>query len=287
MAIGDIGEYPEKFQKGECTMAANQLSFFRRPQRLGFLGVTAILLILSGCYEMDLGHGAMRASFAIDYQGSTCESAGIHSIKAVLNDGINVYKVTTDCADYGIWMENIPAGLYDLTLYGLDDQNKVVVDSLDYDHLYVQILGNDIVAPNIEMITLTEATVQLWTRWSVGYYTCGTLDIQAFFFEVMGPNSDKPVFKATLECSKNGTENGQYRVIEDKKKELAQNEFTQIIVTALEKDDRPRGEQFQIVWDVVDDPAEGELSDPGPGGIIDLTFQCNQAGCVKRTSCVK
>ena len=246
---------------------------------------TITTLILMGCYEMDPGRGAMKASFSIDNNGLTCDPAGVTSIKAVLDDGVNSYEATADCADHEIVMENIPSGSYDLFVYGLNDKGVALVDSLEYDDLYADIVANRIAVPSVQTIKLTEVAVQIRARWSVGYYTCKNLDIEDFLIEVMGPDSDKPILEAKLDCTKDGTEEGQFRVVSDKKRELAKHYFDRITIRALGKKKKPLGEAFDVTFDVVENPGEGEVTNPGPGGHIDLSFKCSEFGCYKPGSC--
>jgi hypothetical protein len=234
---------------------------------------------------MDAGRGAMRASFAVDYNGYTCESAGIDSIRVVLDDGLSSYEATAPCTDYEIEIENVPSNIYAVTIYGLNEEGVAIADSLNYDGIYVEILANDTAEPSIRTIKLDQAAVPIWARWAVGFYTCSTLDIESFSIEVMEPGNNTPILKSSLKCNAEGTEQGQFRIVPDKKKELSKHEFNQIVVKALKKNGKPRGESFVTSFNIVDDPGEGEVMNPGPGGVIALSLRCDASGCYNTFQC--
>ncbi len=234
--------------------------------------ISIILMFLTGCYEMHTGEsqGTLVVPYSISYNGTTCEAAGVVTVRAVLDDGL--FESETDCTDYEIVFNDVDAGSYSLTAYGLDKNGVPVVDSLLNGPEEVLIEGDDVV----EMIplALTEAPVNLQLRWKLGWHTCETTQIQKYQVSVFDKDTGKKILSSKLSCRTSGVGDEGYRLLPDKKRKLVNHNFNEITVQGINDRGKSLGEAFKIVFLEGDD-----FEIPGPGGDIKMSLFCNNWGC--------
>ncbi len=223
-----------------------------------------------GCYDMasvEL-YGSLEAPFSISYNGETCAAAGVVEVRAVLDNG--EYEAVVDCEVGRIVFEDVVAGPYTLTLYGMNEEGTPIVDSLANGPLEVEVLADELVQTR-EPLLLTEAAVKLRLRWDLGYGSCKSRNFKDFDIEVFDSASEKAVMRSDIACNTAGIGEEEYRIVPDRKRKLVGPIFDSIVVKPVAKNGGALGESFTVSYE--------EIEFPGPGDTVSLSIKCSQNAC--------
>lgn len=236
----------------------------------GVVGAWAFsVLLYSGCYETysEDPLGTLTVPFEIAYNGAGCDAAGVETVLGVLDDG--AYQIETSCSEYITVFENIPEGLHSLSLYGIDANGIIVVDNLENGPTAVEVVAftqTTVSAP----LVLKETPVLLGARWDLDWGSCASRGIAYFRATVYAPDGTV-ILETLISCDTPGTGGGEYRIMPDPKRDLVDPIVGSIKVEALKNKVKIVSDAHQVTFD--------DISVPGPGETIGLSFKCLESGC--------
>ncbi len=230
---------------------------------------------LTGCYDSVFmaPEGDLIAPYSIAYQGTSCESAGVKTVRAVLDNG--TYIAEASCDAYEIQFEGVEPGAYELTVYGLNDRGKPVVDNLENGPVVVQIVADQEITVE-EPIELKEAPEPMWLRWSLGFGNCKTRGIK--YIQVVVVENGKKKLSERLKCNLGGKGEQEYRLVPDPKRVMIDATFDEIIVQPLANNGGELGQAFAVSFDQA-------YFDEWEDGAINMTLTCHPSGCFLPGEC--
>jgi hypothetical protein len=237
-------------------------------RQLGFF-VLISLLAAAGCYDMQEEDtvGSWAATYQIESMGLSCEEAGVATILAVFDDGL--YHAEVPCDQYEISIDNIEQGLYRLTLYGLNAEGIPIMDSLAGGETQVLIQENKKTVQK-DPVRLTETPVALLLRWGLGFGSCKSRGFKDFVVEAVDFDGET-TFQSRLKCTSVGILDGEYRIVPDKKRQLAATEIGSLRVYPVARSNDSLGEAFEVLFE--------DFDVPGPGEPIEMSISCGQTAC--------
>ncbi|GEM_PF-4046091 len=90
---------------------------------LKFFVLTTMLALGSGCAEDAAGFNSLVVKWEV--QGTKCSTAGIVNVRVELKQsGVTVISESGSCAKGSLVLEEVPEGVYDIVLVGLDENSK-------------------------------------------------------------------------------------------------------------------------------------------------------------------
>lgn len=223
-------------------------------------------LVFSACGGQDAPQsGVLVVPFELG-NGRTCEDLGVVAIRAELDGGDFVEEA--DCEAGQVRFDHLMPGRYAVVLYGLDDDNVEVMDTLVSGPQPIQVVGNDTTVVYDPPLSLTSAPAKLELRWSFGFSSCGGASIEGFAIAAWRADGSALLMESDLPCDLAGDGRGQYRLVPDLDRELSGDEVGEVEVQPHDSEGFPVGESTTFVFE-----------SPGRGQRIQLSLECTEAGC--------
>lgn len=237
--------------------------FSTRTRNRGLALASAVLLL--GACEDDAGRGALIVPFKLGNHRH-CSEFDVDRVYGELGDGEEHYD-DVKCEAGKLTMGQVPEGTYQLRLYGYDNDEVPVMDSLNREHLTVNVFGGEtiLVEPDV-MLTPSPANLKL--RWTFGFGSCQSAGIDKFLIDVWRADGSDLLLEYEMDCEKIGDEDEYYRDVPDPKRGLSGWAVGEVTIQALGEDGAEVG-----------DPLEFEFDAPGPGRDIKLSFACEEESC--------
>jgi hypothetical protein len=195
-----------------------------------------------------------------------CESLGVVAVRAELDGGDFVEE--SDCDHGEVRFTQLEPGRYEAVLYGLDERNVAVMDSLEEGPAEIDVVGSRTTVVFDPAIRLTAAPARLKLRWQFGFGSCESATIERFGVTAWRSDGSELLMTTEVACDMPGDGRGQYRDVPDVERELSGDELGEVEVQPYDEHDQPVGEQVTFGFD-----------SPGPGGEVRLSLECNVGGC--------
>lgn len=113
-----------------------------------------------GCAEDEVGYGSIQVKWLI--QGTQCGPAGIKLIRVDLKQsGTTILSEPGDCGNGKLLLENVPEGVYDIQLTGLNDNSKGIYEGY-YPNFKVRAGSTPNVTPSIPVTVKTGELALMW-----------------------------------------------------------------------------------------------------------------------------
>jgi hypothetical protein len=222
--------------------------------------------LLAGCASEEAERtGVLVVPFELGNQRS-CEELGIVAVRAELDDGDFVEE--SDCAAGQVRFAHLMPARYEVVLYGLDDDDVAVMDSLANGPQGIHVVGNDTTVVFDPALGLTSAPAKLALRWSFGFGTCEGAGIEGFSIAAWRADGSALLMESDLPCEMPGEGRDQYRAVPDLDRELSGEELGEVEIQAHDAKGFPIGQ-----------PATFAFSAPGAGGEVELSLECSTSGC--------
>ncbi|HKU38153.1 MAG TPA: hypothetical protein VJR89_08400 [Polyangiales bacterium] len=223
-------------------------------------------LALAACFEDDDSTGTLVVPFELG-NGRDCDDFDVEHVRGELDDGKYVDEVR--CEIGVVKFEDVPKGKYDVRLFGLDNDDVAVMDSLEEDDLEMEVLGDGTTVIAGDAVKLTSAPANLYIRWTFGFGTCKSAGVDQFEVEVWRGDGSDLLMDSELDCDEVSDDDENYHLVPDPKREFAGDEVGEVTITPVDKHD-----------DEIGDPVEFEFDAPGAGRDVKLSLLCNEEGCV-------
>jgi hypothetical protein len=230
---------------------------------------TLLLLaaLLGSCSSND--DSQSTGTLVIPYElgnDKSCDALGVKTIRAVLDD--MAYVQEAPCDNMQVRFKDIPAGVYKVAMFGVDDKGVDIMDSVVSGDVTVNVLGDDNTVVTKPAVTLTAAPARLFVRWTFGFGTCKGIGIDHFLVKVWRENGDDLLLSANLDCAIEGDGADQYREIMDDNRRVAGDEVGEVTVQPLDQTNTPFGDAVMF-----------NFKAPGPGQSIKLSVKCDEGAC--------
>lgn len=221
---------------------------------------------LAGCGGEDLpGAGVLVVPFELGNQ-RTCDELGIVAVRGELgDDGDFIEEV--ECEAGELRFTHLNPGRYNVTLYGLNEDDVPVMDSLVSGPQTIQVVGDTTVVFD-PPLGLTSAPARLQLRWTFGFSTCESASIEGFSIAAWRADGSALLMESEVACGRPGEGREQYRTVPDLDRELSGSEVGEVEV-------QPHDRQGFAIGD----PITFKFKTPGPGAEIKLSLDCNEGGC--------
>jgi len=233
--------------------------------------VTSVALTLTaspftGCGgESEADPGVLVVPFELG-NGRSCEELGIVAVRGELDDGDFVEEVECDAGE--LRFAHMDAGRYKVTLYGLNEDEVPVMDSLADGPQSIQVVGEGSTVVFDPPLALTSAPARLQLRWSFGFSTCEAASIAGFSVAAWRADGSALLMESEIGCEVAGEGRGQYRLVPDLERELSGSEVGEVEVQPHDAQGFAIGESTTFTF-----PA------PGPGAEIKISLTCDEGGC--------
>lgn len=238
----------------------------RFPQRNCSLIVSSALMLLAGCGSDDKpDNGVLVVPFELGNRRD-CSSLGVATVRAELDDG--QYSEETECGTGQVRFNLLKPGSYDITVYGLDDHGKAVMDSLADGPLPVDVVGGGTTVVFDPAVKLTAAPAKLMLRWDLGFGSCESTSIKSFGVGAWRGDGSDLLMETDVACEMAGEGVSQYRDVPDKQRDLSGDEFGEVEI-----------QPYDMNGIAVGDPATFTFDSPGAGGKVKLSLACDEGGC--------
>jgi hypothetical protein len=198
--------------------------------------------------------------------GRDCETLGVVAVRAELDGGDFVEE--SDCEHGEVRFTLLPPGRYDAVVYGLDERDVAVMDSLAEGPARIDVVGGGTTVVFEPPIRLTAAPAQLKLRWQFGFGSCDSAAIERFAVSAWRSDGSELLMTAEVSCDMPGEGRGQYRSVPDLERELSGDELGEVEVQPYDEHGLPVGE-----------PVVFDFDSPGPGGEVRLSLDCDLGGC--------
>ena len=162
----------------------------------------------------------------------------------------------------------LPAGRFDVELFGLDRDGVAVMDSLGDVPAAIDVIGGGTAVVFDPAVKLTAAPAQLKLRWQFGFGSCESSEIDRFEIAAWRKDGSELLMESELACSMPGEGRGQYRLVPDLDRELSGDELGEVEIQPFDVNDLSVGEPIVFGF-----PA------PGAGREVKLSLTCNAGGC--------
>lgn len=231
-------------------------------------------LIALACFMVGLGacagedspeSGVLVVPFELG-NGRSCEELGVVAIRAELDGGDFIEEA--DCEAGQVRFDHLMPGRYAVVLYGLDDDDIEVMDTLVAGPQPIQVVGNSTTVVYDPPLALTSAPAKLELRWTFGFGSCEGASIEGFKIAAWRADGSALLMESDLPCGLSGDGRGQYRSVPDLDRELSGDEVGEVEVQPHDSEGFPIGDSTTFTFEA-----------PGRGQIIQLSLQCNEAGC--------
>jgi len=230
--------------------------------------VVSVALSLStvGCSSDEAAtSGTLVVPFELGNRRS-CEDLGIVAVRGELDDGDFVEEVDCDAGE--LRFTHLDPARYKVTLYGLDEDDVPVMDSLATGQQMIEVVGEGTTVVFDPAIGLTSAPARLWMRWSFGFSTCTAASIDGFSIAAWRADGSQLVLESELACNTEGEGRDQYRLVPDPDRELSGDEVGEVEI-----------QPHDIEGYAVGDATTFTFPAPGPGSEIKLSLTCDDGGC--------
>ena len=217
---------------------------------------------LASCSDSD-SPGTLIVPFNLGNQ-RTCKEFHVETVRGELNDDEYFDEVRCDAGE--LRFQHIPEDSYNLRLYGYDRDDVAIMDSLQDEHLLINVINDTTVVT--DPVTLTSAPARLMLRWTFGFGTCESAGITAFAVTVWRNDGSELLLKDELDCAKVGKGEGNYRQVPDHDRMLMGTDMGEVSVQPLDS----AGDDFC-------EPLTYRYPAPGPGGDIYLSMACDEDAC--------
>jgi hypothetical protein len=195
-----------------------------------------------------------------------CESLGVESVRAELDDGR--YVVDGDCDADQIRFNLLEPGNYDVVVYGLDADGVPILDSLVGGPRSIDVVGDGTTVVVDPALKLTAAPAHLQLRWALGFGTCESTAIDSFGITAWRGDGSDLLMETELPCDMTGEGAAQYRLVPDDERQLRGDELGEVDVQPYDKDGIAVG-----------DPITFTFESPGAGRKVKLSLTCDAGGC--------
>jgi hypothetical protein len=232
---------------------------------LRYLGVLLIAGVLGGCAEDEPRNGVLVVPFKLG-NGRSCEDLGIVAVRGELNGG--EYEEEIDCSAGQVRFTLLPAGRFEVTLYAIDDDGFVVMDSLTDATTDIDVVGGGTTVVFDPAVKLTASPAQMKLRWQFGFGSCESSQIDRFAIAAWREDGSELLMESEIACDVPGEGRGQYRLVPDLERELSGDELGEIEIQPIDVNDLSAG-----------DPVVFDFEPPGPGREVKLSLTCNTSGC--------
>lgn len=220
----------------------------------------------AACLDPDDTRGTLIVPFELGNKRD-CDTLGVESVRGELGDGKYVDEVR--CEQGELRFANVREGSYRLRVFGYDDDDVAIMDSLQGDDLTMNVVGDGTTVVADRAVKLTSAPARLKLRWSFGFGTCKSAGIGAFAVTVWRNDGSDLLLEDELDCENVGTEDdGYYRQVPDERRLLMGTEMGEVSVQPLDSN----GDEFGA-------PLTYKFSAPGPGREIKLSLKCDEDAC--------
>lgn len=227
--------------------------------------LASLSIALVACIKDKDSTGTLVVPFELG-NGRDCKDFDVEHVRGELDDG--KYKDEVRCEVGVVKFEHVPAGKYHVRLYGLDNDDVAIMDSLEDDDLKMEVLGDDTTVIAGDPVTLTSAPANLYVRWTFGFGTCKSASVDQFEVEVWRGDGSDLILHSDLDCDDVSDDEDHYHKVPDPKRALEGDEVCEATVTPVDKHN-----------DEIGDPVEFDFDPPGPGRDIKLSLLCNEDGC--------
>ncbi|MDD9943529.1 MAG: hypothetical protein OXU20_20985 [Myxococcales bacterium] len=238
---------------------------FRCPSPMALL---CVLGAVAGCREVDPEPGA--GTLVIPYvlgNDRSCESLGVEYIEAELDEGF--MRLEAPCDGDAVRMRNVPAGLYTIEMFGLDENRVPILDSTEGGILSQRVVGDGSTTEVNPPVLLTAAPARLLLRWDFGFGSCVSAGVKQF--KIVAWDADEgteKLMEATMLCETPGEGADQYREVPDVDRELGGDSFGGASISVIDDN-----------GDQVGDVVSFEFEPPGRGREVRLSLTCSESGC--------
>jgi len=223
----------------------------------------------AACGDGDPGGGS-TGTLVVPFQlgnKQPCDALGVVKVRAELND--REHTTVAQCSNGQVRFVEVPAGTYKIQMYGLDDDNVEIMDSVAFGEASVDVAGNDQTSVSKTIVTLTAAPAHLYVRWGFGFGTCRGAGVDSFVIDVWRAGGANRVIGQTMECTLEGEGADQYREIADPDRRLSGDEGGEVSVQPLDRNKYEYGKAVIFKYKA-----------PGPGHDIRVTVNCDgDGGC--------
>jgi hypothetical protein len=229
------------------------------------LTVSASSLAACGGGDESAQTGVLVVPFELG-NGRTCEELGIVAVRGELGEGDFVEEVECDAGE--LRFTSLEAGRYQVTLYGLDEDEVPVMDSLEDGPQPIQVVGENTTVVFDPPLGLTSAPARLSLRWTFGFSTCESASIDGFAIAAWRADGSALLMEADVPCGTAGEGRDQYRAVPDLDRELSGSEVGEVEIQPHDQQGFEIGDAITFKFDA-----------PGPGADIKLSLTCDEAGC--------
>jgi len=195
-----------------------------------------------------------------------CEDLCIVAVSGELDDGDFVEEVTCEAGE--LRFGYLEPGRYKVILYGLNEDDVPVMDSLVDGPRSIQVVGQGSTVIFDPPLGLTSAPARLRLRWSFGFSTCEAASIEGFSIAAWRSDGSALLMESEIGCSVLGEGREQYRLVPDLGRELSGDEVGEVEVQPHDGKGYAIGDAAIFTFDA-----------PGPGGEIKLSLACDEGGC--------
>lgn len=194
-----------------------------------------------------------------------CDVLGVKNVRAELND--MSYVQTAPCTAGQVRFVGIPAGTYNVQLYGVDDMGVDVMDSVSDGDVSVNVTGNDQTTRRQPPVTLTAAPAHLYVRWDFQFSSCKGAHIQSFAVKAWRGSGDTLLLSQTLDCMADGDGPDGYHEIDDPERRLVGEENGEVSV-----------QPYDLNKSEIGSPVIFKYRAPGKGYDVKVTVECDASG---------
>ena len=237
-----------------------------RTARLSTALCVLALCSASGCQsDKKDASGVLVVPFELGNR-KACDELGVTSVRAELDDG--TYSEETDCDAGELRFNLVHEGRYDLVVYGLDDHDDAIMDSLADGPLAVDVIGKHTTVVVDPAIKLTAAPASLLLRWELGFGSCESAHLGGFTVSAWRADGSELLMESEVACDMPGAGRDQYRLVPDKDRELSGDAVGEVQIQPFDVNDIAMGDPISFTFD-----------SPGAGGKVKLSLACDEGGC--------
>jgi hypothetical protein len=195
-----------------------------------------------------------------------CESLAISRVRAELDEGSIVEEA--DCDRGEVRFNLLMPGRYDAVLFGLDDDDVEVMDSLASGLVPLDVVGRGTTVVADPAVKLTAAPARLHLRWDFGFSSCGGAGIDSFLLTAWHADGSELLLETEIACDTPGQGRGQYRGVADEDRELGGDQLGEVNVQPFDENGIAVGDPIVFVFEA-----------PGAGRRVELSLHCDEGGC--------
>ena len=230
-----------------------------------FVALVSSALVLAACEDDDLT-GTLIVPFKLG-NDRHCDEFDVDRVYGELDDG-SEFTDDVKCEAGKVMFSQVPEGTYRLRLYGYDNDEIAVMDSLNRAELHVNVIGDETLLQEPDVM-LTPSPANLKVRWTFGFGSCRSAGISTFLITVWRADGSDLLLEDEMDCDEIGDlDDAYYRVVPDPKRGLSGWAVGEATIQALGPDRGEVGDVLEFTFDA-----------PGPGRDIKLSFSCEEDAC--------